>query len=354
MALPTTAATDIGNAILDWYMKGPARAQTIQDKPLLRILDAAKKTFPATNLYIKGNVRGVYMEDTATVLSSGNTTFFHGYTEAEQLGFTVSGNIQQYQYSWYEVHAGLLITWTELKKAGVTITDRGGMSKHSGREVAIITDLLMDRYADFAESWARQKNEMLWKDGSQDAQACPGILSILTDTNDNGTCGNISRNTYAWWRHRALVGANKIAASATDQTLTKKLRSEMIQLRRYGGSPVRAICGSAFLEALRLEVHEKGVYTQTGFTGTRDVSMGDIRLDGLVFEYDPTLDDLGLSKRCYVIDTRAIRLMPMAEEDDKLSFPERPYDYAMFLKSMFWTGSLVCDQPNANGIYEVA
>lgn len=356
MALPTTAATDISNAILSWYMKGPARAQTIQDKPLLRILDAAKKTFPAGNLYIQGNVRGAYMESTASSSSSATAgqEFFHGYNESEQLGFMPSANILQYRYQWYETHAGLVITWSELKKTGVTITDRGSVSRHAGGEVAIITDLLMERYADYAESYAREKNEMLWKDGSQDSQVPPGILSILTDDPAVGTVGNLSRATYSWWRHRGLIGNSKITASATDQTLTKALRREMIQLRRYGGKPTRAICGSDFLEGMRLEIHEKGVYTQSGFTGTRDISMGDIRLDGLVFEYDPTLDDLGLSKRCYIIDTRAIRLMPMVGEDDKLAFPERPYDYAIFLKSLFWTGALVCDQPNANGIYEIA
>jgi len=34
----------------------------------------------------------------------------------------------------------------------------------------------------------------------------------------------------------------------------------------------------------------------------------------------------------------------MDGEEDKLSFPPRPYDYAVLLKSMFWTGALECIQ----------
>ena len=117
------------------------------------------------------------------------------------------------------------------------------------------------------------------------------------------------------------------------------------------------LCGSAFIEALELEVQEKGIYTQSGFTneGKNDIGMAQIRMNGLgVFEYDPTLDDLGLSKRCYVIDPRRLRLYPMEGEDNKVLTPDRPYNYAVFFRSMTWTGGLCCSQLNANGVYEVA
>jgi len=353
MAFTISASTDVANAVLDWYTRGPALAQNIQDKPLLRVLNETKKTFPAGKDYVVSNVVGDWMIDT-TAESGDHTTFFAGYTESEILQFTQSDHIHKVYYEWKEVHAGIVITWTELKKSGITINDGNRVSRHSQSELAVLTDLLEDRYADFMESWTRSKNLMFWKDGSQDSDQVPGVLSILTDTPAVGTTGGQARADHTWWRHRAAVGASKISASATDQTLTKFLRKELVQLRRYGGKPTRALCGSDFIEALRLEVHEKGMYTQTGFTGTQDIGIGTIRLDNLVFEYDPTLDDLGLSKRCYIIDTRRLRLRPMDGEDDKLSFPERPYDYAIMLKSMFWTGTLECNQLNAQGVYECA
>src|SRR3546814_8043054 len=87
---------------------------------------------------------------------------------------------------------------------------------------------------------------------------------------------------YTRWRNRALVGTNKGTHSNSDQTLTNKLRSEVRQLRRYGGRPTLVLCGSAAIERLEAEIHEKGVYTQTGFInkGATDIGMADISMRG--------------------------------------------------------------------------
>ena len=343
----SAVAGDVASAALNFYIKGPAFAQTIQDRPLLRTLEANKKTFSGGVGAIKGNVRGSYLDS--------DTDFFAGYTEDEALLFDPSDGLVQFSYNWYELHAGLVITWSELKKDGISIVDgKDSTSKHSGADAHRITPLLEDRLADFGESWAREMNAMLWKDGSQDSEAVPGILSILTDTAAVGTTGNINRATYDWWRHRVDLA---LAPSAANQTMTKALRSEARQLRRYGGRPTIALCGSDFIEALELEVHEKGYYTDMGFInkGKTDVGMADISLRGMgTFQYDPTLDDLGLTKRCYIIDPKTIVLRPMEGEENKLVSPERPYNYAVFLKSMFWTGGLICKQLNANGVYAIA
>src|SRR5205814_8481866 len=128
-------------------------------------------------------------------------------------------------------------------------------------------------------------------------------------------------------------------------------------LRRYGGKPNQALCGAAFINALELEVQTKGYYTMEGFTneGKTDLGMAKISMRGLgTFEYDPTMDDLGLTKFCYAFDDRRVKLRPMDGEDNKVLQPERPYNYAVFLQSMTWTGGLVCNQLNANGVYSVA
>jgi hypothetical protein len=222
---------------------------------------------------------------------------------------------------------------------------------------------LKNRIEDFGESWSREKNKMLWNDGSADSQHLPGVLSILTDDPNSGTTGGIARSN-TWWRHRARVGglaasANtgpKITSSPTNQTLTKTLRTEMIQLRRYGGRADFAPCGSAFLEQLRAEVTEKGYYTQNNFNqkSATQIGMQSVMLDNLEFIYDPTLDDLGRSKFCYMIDTRRLRLMPMEGEDNKITKPNIPYNAIVFLHMMTFTGALVCDQLNSCGVYEVA
>ena len=155
-----------------------------------------------------------------------------------------------------------------------------------------------------------------------------------------------------------MVGPNKITASGTDQTLTRRLRSEIRQLRRFGGKPTQLVCGSGFLDGLELEVQEKGLYTQEGFTseGKTDIGMAKIRMRGVgSFEYDPTLDDLGYAKRCYFLDVdKGPKLRPMSQEDGKVMTPERPYQYMVFLHTKTWTGAMVLRQRNGCAVYEIA
>lgn len=350
MAVTLSVASDIANMALTYFVRGKVFEQTTQKKPLLKWLRDNQETFPGGKDNISTAVQGVFMSDTST--------FFAGYSEADALTFTQGDNVLRAAYAWKEVFAGFVVSWTELKKDGITIVDgTDSVKEHSKVELTRLTSIYKARLKNFAESWARRMNTMLWADGSQDSKQCPGILSILTDATATGTTGGLSRATYAWWRHRAKIGANKLTASATDQTLTRTLRSEITQLTRYGGAPNKALCGSAFIDALALEVQGKGIYTQEGFTnkGKTDLGMAQISMMGLGnFEYDPTLDDLGFSKRCYVMDSNTLRLRPMEGEDNKTLDPVRPYDQLVFLKGMTWTGGLECIQLNGQGVYEVA
>ena len=347
MSLSLSVANDIASASLSFYVRGKAFLQSIQDKPLVQVLNRNKQPFSGGKDNVSIPVQGAFMSATAG--------FFAGYSEDDALTFKQAANLLRAEYPWKEVHAGLIITWTELKKDGLTVTDnKTKTSQHSQRELHVLTDILKNRLDDFGESWSRKMNEMHWKDGSQDSKQSPGIQSLLTDTPDTGSTGSLSRATYTWWRHRT---AFNIAVSEANQTLCKKLRSELRQLRRYGGRPNVALCGSQFIEALESEIQSKGQYTQDGFNnaGKTDFGMADISLRGLGrFQYDPTLDDLGYSKRCYVLDTKRIKARPMEGEENRVIDPERPYNYFVFIKSMTWTGVLAASQLNSCGVYSIA
>lgn len=340
---------NIANAAIDFHIKGPAFAQSIQDKPLLKALEGNKKTFPGGKGNITIPVKGDY------------TTAIAGYTHNDTVSYANPANIKRVTYPWKEIHAGITVTLTELKNDGISVVDSAqgkNVSEHSDREVTALTNLLEDKLDDMTEGWSRSFNEMLWKDGSASSTVVPGLLSFLTDAPAVGTTGGIDRATTAWWRHRALVGTNKITASATNQTLSKTLRREVRQLRRYAKNPnYLLLAGSLFLDALEVEVSEKGVYTMTGFAnnGKNDIGLSDISMRGVgSFQYDPTLDDLGFSKRAYFIDLNAIQLMPMEGEDKKTHNPARPFNQYTLYRAMTWTGGMVARQLNSSGVYEVA
>ena len=346
MALGFVQASDIISAALIFYIKGKTLSQTTEEKPTLAKFRAKSKTFPSgRGFQISEPIQGSYMGDVPG--------FYSGYTQDQQLQFTQAQNILRAVFTGYETHAGLGITWTELKIDGITVSDNNKMSNHSDREATVLTDLMQNRLDDFGESWIRAENFTLWKDGSQDPLVPPGILSIMTDTPTAGSTGGLSRQQFPWWQHRANL---TLGVSALNQTLTRYLRSDQRQIRRYGGRTDYIACGSKFIDALELEVQGKGVYTQEGFKneGNTDIGMADISMRGVgKFSYDPTLDDLSLSNRCYMFDMRRIQMKPMAGEDKKICTPERPYNYMVFFRSITSTFAVVARQLNALAVYGV-
>lgn len=345
-ALGVTAATDLANALLPLHTRGEALAQTTVDKPFLRWWNDNKKTFPGGKDTITDPVQGAFMFDTAG--------FGAGYSNDDSLSFASASNILRTSYTWREHHAGLWINWSELKADGITIVDHQKEQQHGEKELFVLTEVLTNRMNDYMESWARYKNALFFQDGSADAKAMAGLKSILTDTTDVGTTGGLNRATYSWWRHRMNTN---LAASPENQSICRFFQNELRQLRKFGGRPDVAFCGSEFLTALEEEVYNKGTLTMTGFQnkGQTKFGMADISLLGLgTFTWDPLLDDQGEGKRCYVLDSRRIKLRPMEDEDDKVLTPERPYNYMVFLKSMTWTGTMTATQLNCHGIYAIA
>lgn len=348
--MPFTAQElgNITNAALDFYVKGPAMDQTIQDRPLLDALTKAQKTFPGGKGNISVPVKGDY------------TSAVAGYSHNDTVSYGNPANIKRVVYPWKEIHSGIGVTLTELKVDGISVDDSLNSEKtteHTDREITALTGLLEDKMNDLAVGWANTFNLMVWKDGTQDSKQVPGLLSLLPDVNTSGTTGGLDRSATTWWRHRALVGASKITSSTSLQTLSKTLRAEVRQLKRFGGKPSLMLCGAGFLAGLEAELTEKGFYQQLGFAnnGKNDIGISQISMMGVGdFIYDPTLDDLGFSKRCYVIDPKAIQLYVMDGEDKKMHNPARPYNQYALYRAMTWTGGLIANRLNSSGVYEIA
>ena len=342
-SLAVQSATDYA---LDFHVRKGMMLQNVQEKPLLRFLEAGKKAFPGGKQYITEPVQGALMRDTAG--------FFQGITGNTQLTFTQKGVGNRSNFAWKEVHAGFVVSHTELKQDGIVVVDgEQSTSQASESTLTRLSGILEGIIQDFSESYASAYNSMLWDDGSQDPDQIPGIRALLGDSPTTGTVGGLSQVTYNWWRSRVKLD---LVASAENQTVSKFLRNECIQLKRYGGKPNKAFCGSSFWDALMTEITAKGIYTQTGFAGGKnDLGMDSISVKGIgTVEYDPTMDDKGLSKRCYVLDSRHITLRPMEGAHNLTLEPARPYDYLVMLKSMVDTAGLSVSQLSGMGVYGIA
>ncbi|MBL4766291.1 MAG: phage major capsid protein [Rhodobacteraceae bacterium] len=349
MAFTAGELANIANAALDFYIKGPAMKQTIQDRPLYDAVRTKQKTFPGGKENISIPVKGDY------------TTAISGFTHDDTVSYSNPANIKRAAFPWKEIHAGIALTLTELKKDGISVVDSAdsaSVTNHSKRELTALTGLLEDKLDDMSEGWARTFNDMLWADGTQDAKEIAGIASIISDTATTGVIGGLDRATISWWRNRekTAAGSGAITSNTSTQALIKALNSEMRQLRRYGGRPTLFLAGSDFLDALGNELRLNGNHSDTGFSrkSNTDISMAEIIYKGNVFQYDPTLDDLGKQKYCYIIDPRHLYLDTMDGEDMKQHTPTRPADQYVMYRAMTYTGGLVADQMNCHGVYEIS
>jgi hypothetical protein len=348
MAFSQAELDNIANAALDYYIdKGNVYAQSLQDKPLLKAMDSAAKTFPGGKGELSVAVKGTY------------TTSVSGYTHNDTVTYANPANIKRANYAWKEHHAGISLTLTELKKDGISVTDSttsAGTSNHSGRDQTVLVNLFQDKLDDMMEGYSRGMNDFLFGDGTADANAIAGIQSIILDDPTTGTVGGLSVATNTWWRNRANVA---ISTTASGQELIETIHSEMRQLKRFGGKPTVAVCGSAFLDRLADELRRNGNYSQTGFARGQNIAMGEISYNGLTFQYDPTLDDLTIatkdpSKRCYIIDPSKLCMYYMDGEKMKRHSPARPADQYVMYRAVTTTAALSATQLNCHGVYEIS
>ena len=340
--MPFTAQEleNISNALLDFHVRGPAFSQVLQDRPLFDWLMNSQKTFPGGKEFITEAVKGEY------------STAVQGYTHDDEVGYTNPANIKRTQVKWYELHAGISMTLTELKKTGITVVDSMNSkqnNQHSESEMMVLTNLLDDKIEDMMEGFARSFTEMLWRDGSQDSKAIPGIRSfILDDPTAAGTTFGIDRTANTWWRNRASLSID--SSTASNQNLVNDLQQQYRQLRRYRGRPRKFLAGSDYMDAFEKELRSKGNYTLEGWANKKqiDASVADIAFKGVMIQYDPALDDLGYSKYGYWLDDRRTYLKTMEGEDRKMHHPARPPQRYVMYRSMTYTGALCCRQLNAN------
>src|SRR3954471_20301830 len=105
----TVAETEnIANSALDYFIdKGRATSQHIQDKPLLKAMNAAEETFPGGKEFISGAVKG------------NTTSGIQGFQHDDEVGYTNPANAKRYNYPWKLIHNGIEFSMHECAKDGI-------------------------------------------------------------------------------------------------------------------------------------------------------------------------------------------------------------------------------------------
>lgn len=338
----------IANSALDFYMdKRKVHAQSIQDKPLLKAMRAAEKTFPGGK------------ENLSVAVKFDYSTTVQGFVNDDSVGYGNPANTKRANYPYKLLHAGIQFTKDELIRDGISVTDSTtgkNVSEHSDRELTALVNILDEKLDDMAEGTDRSMNSMYWMDGTQDAKVIPGILSLIVDVPSAAVAiGGIDPVANPLWRNRANLTIN-LGSSAADQGVVNTLQKELRQLKRYGGNPKLWLAGSDMIDEIEKELRAKGNYTLEGWMskGKTDAGIADISFKGNPIEYDPTLDDLGYAKRLYVIDTKDIFPMVVEGENWTKQTPARPAEKYVFYRAHTYVGGLVAKRRNSCGVYAFA
>lgn len=359
----TTAALDY------WLNRGSAFQEAIQEKPLLAMFESKKKTFPGG----KGNIIISVKGDYGNTAAPGTGDALVGYQLNDSVQYYTPANLMQAVFPWKEHHIGISLTHSELKSDGISVVDTNGetTSEHTGRDVTVLVGLLDDALQDLSERYAISLNALLWGNGTADPKALAGMGALVTDNPTTGTVAGIDRSAKTWWRNRAYTaamgtavtgtpalaawGGAPIASSATNGgVLIQTLQREYRQLTRYGGRPNTGLCGTDFLSALETELRANGNYSMQGFAAGKDIAVGTISYMGTDFEYDPTLDANGMSKRAYWFDNRDIYLVAMQDEWRHQHNPARPPDQYVLYRGITCTGQLCARRLNSALVIDIA
>lgn len=353
---------DINNGVLENYIdKGKVWKQNVSNKPMLAAFNESAGKFSGGNEYVSFAVK-----------SGQGGGALAGYTGDDQVTYYNPTGIKRAKFGWKEHHIGMVLTHTELKIDGINVIETDAEQRTepmSDREKNALVNLFDEKNDTLGEDYAFSLDRLIHGDGSTDAKAIAGIASILTDVPSTGITGGISRVANSWWRHRAATVANGVAggqgaitvSASNGGALITFLDTELRELNRYknGSTKRRYFCGSDFIDGYKLELRANAGsgYSVVGWNaGNTDGSMPDPKHNGVPLEWDPTMDDLGLSKRCYAIDMgkTGLRLLYMDGQRMKKHNPARPYDRYVMYNGITMTGVMIIKQLNTSAVYDIA
>ncbi len=362
--MPFTAdeVANINNTCLKNYLnKGTLFKQNVQNKPML---DAFNRT---AGSFAGGNDLRV----SVGVKSGQGGGSLQGYSGDDKVSYYNPATAKRVEYGGKEHHIGIVMTMSELKNNGIEVNEDGAEQETSlvdGREELALANILDEKHDDLGEDYAKSLDLLVHGDGSSDAKALAGIRSIILDNPLAGATGGLSRVIYPWWRNRAATAAYAGAGGqgaitvnpANGGALIEFLDTEIRQLARYsrGGVSWKWFAGSAFIDGYKRELRANGYYSDSmsSDSGVPDGSMKDPKHAGNIIAYDPTLDDLGLSKRCYVIamGKKGVQLLYFNGKRMQRHAPARPYDRYTMYNGITTTAVMVARALNTSAVYDIA
>jgi len=335
------------NTQLDYFAKNKPVDQVNTSHPLLKFLMDRKQFSPGGNQF--------YVEQ----LYISNDSNYQNYFGAGQVTYNERDGIRQARYPWYNHHDGFGFDEDRLAANGIILTDDGEAVATKAEKVQL-TNLLETGYDQLKKSIHAGLADEMWRDGSTNADAAPGVDALISTTPAVGTVGGLNAANFTWWRNNASTGI--AAANLVDQ-----MEIQWRACTRFGGeAPDFIVCGSEFLDTYRRQAGvtiNRRIETPQRGGVSLDASTDQVFFKGIPLVWDPTLDTLDARfgtppvpwiRRCYFINSNHLKLRPVTGQWMVNRKPERVYDRYVHYWGMTSKYRLTTNKRNAHAVLSVA
>lgn len=346
--MPVTAAqlAEASKSSLDLYLKNAPVDQITTDRPLLKRLQAKKKTFPGAKEYVVEQLRKSYDSN------------FQWYSGDDEVTFNKKDTLEQAKYRWSSCHDGYSINEDECTRNGIVMTDDTG-AKATAAEAVALTNILEEKNEALKLGFEQKLDFELHTDGTSDVDAVMGLDGLISLTPTTGIVGGLDRATYTWWRNYVKTGL--VAAD-----ILKEMEIAWRKCCRNGGKPDFILVGETFMDIFR----EAALSTTGGIqrfitsvgSDKLDPSVDDLAFHKVPMIWDPVFLDLDTAlapatpwqKRCYFLNSNHMRLRPAQGHDMVTRKPPRVYNRYTNYIGLTGKLALTVNRMNAHAVLTVA
>lgn len=355
MAWTTQQIQDASYTSLDFYTRNKPPVDQINiNHPLLSALEKSAMAFDGGKQYVVEQIRTTNADNSQWFGSDG------------QVGYNSRKTIKQANFLWSNVHSGALLTEEELLQNGISVTDDMKVTP-TNAEIVQLTNLLKENDEVIDLGHNAFIDYQLHLDGTQSADAVPGLDLLVSTTPTTGTVGGIDRSVAAnaYWRNNASTGIS----TATAGTLTEAMEVQWRNCTRYGGEqPNLILMGGKFYDAYRNDAKltvNRHINLGKSDSGAPDINAG---VEGVYFKnllciWDPVLDQLeadfpgstiDYDKRCYFLNTKRLKLRPAKGQWKQARRPPRVYDRYTHYRAMTSRFALSLSKPNGTAVLSIS
>lgn len=354
-----------GKIGLDFFMANDPIDNVAVERPWLRKLMTKRRPFPGGKQYIVEQLRYRYQS---------NFQFYYG---DQQVSYNKRSTIEQAQFEWKGAHDGYSLNEDELLQNGITIADSAPKTNTKAERLQL-TNLFKENNAVLRLGFEEVFDAWLLGDKysiDSDGDAIRG-LDYLVDMSAGSTVGGINSTNETWWDNYSVW--NNAAASKNTSITSSTVIAEMeIAWRtciRNGGVPDFIMAGSEFIDTFRTAaaaaISRYTVLQTSGQQASMDPTIGPVQgvetglhFQGVPIIWNPVFQDMDATydasatrdweQRCYILNTRHIRLRPAQGHDMVTRNPPRVYDRYAYYFGLSWKGALCTDRRNAHAVIAI-